>query len=84
MFDLIIIDECHRSIYNLWCQVLDYFDALTLYYQQPQRRQEVTLAQIKEVLTAIQANAPRLARSASGRPTPASTSCPTPPRRPPS
>ncbi len=26
-FDLIIIDECHRSIYNLWEQVLDYFDA---------------------------------------------------------
>ncbi|TAG28417.1 MAG: DEAD/DEAH box helicase [Verrucomicrobia bacterium] len=26
-FDLIIIDECHRSIYNLWRQVLDYFDA---------------------------------------------------------
>ncbi|MDQ8186689.1 DEAD/DEAH box helicase family protein [Pelagicoccus sp. SDUM812002] len=26
-FDLIIIDECHRSIYNLWCQVLDYFDS---------------------------------------------------------
>ncbi len=23
----IIIDECHRSIYNLWRQVLDYFDA---------------------------------------------------------
>ena len=27
MFDVIIIDECHRSIYNLWQQVLDYFDA---------------------------------------------------------
>ena len=26
-FDFIIIDECHRSIYNLWLQVLDYFDA---------------------------------------------------------
>lgn len=26
-FDIIIIDECHRSIYNLWAQVLDYFDA---------------------------------------------------------
>jgi type I restriction enzyme R subunit len=25
-FDFIIIDECHRSIYNLWQQVLDYFD----------------------------------------------------------
>ncbi|MBN2367517.1 DEAD/DEAH box helicase family protein [Candidatus Woesearchaeota archaeon] len=27
MFDVIIIDECHRSIYKLWKQVLDYFDA---------------------------------------------------------
>ncbi len=26
-FDFIVIDECHRSIYNLWSQVLDYFDA---------------------------------------------------------
>ena len=26
-FDFVIIDECHRSIYNLWKQVLDYFDA---------------------------------------------------------
>ena len=26
-FDFIIIDECHRSIYNQWRQVLDYFDA---------------------------------------------------------
>ncbi|MFQ5578293.1 MAG: DEAD/DEAH box helicase family protein, partial [Anaerolineae bacterium] len=26
-YDFIIIDECHRSIYNLWRQVLDYFDA---------------------------------------------------------
>lgn len=26
-FDVIIIDECHRSIYNLWRQVLEYFDA---------------------------------------------------------
>jgi type I restriction enzyme R subunit len=26
-FDVIVIDECHRSIYNLWMQVLDYFDA---------------------------------------------------------
>ena len=27
MFDTLIIDECHRSIYNLWRQVLEYFDA---------------------------------------------------------
>ena len=26
-FDFFIIDECHRSIYNLWRQVLEYFDA---------------------------------------------------------
>ena len=26
-FDVIIIDECHRSIYRLWRQVLEYFDA---------------------------------------------------------
>ena len=29
-FDIIIIDECHRSIYNLWKQVLDYFDAFQI------------------------------------------------------
>jgi len=27
LFDLIWVDECHRSIYNSWGQVLDYFDA---------------------------------------------------------
>ncbi len=26
-FDFIVIDECHRSIYNLWRQVIEYFDA---------------------------------------------------------
>ncbi len=26
-FDFIIVDECHRSIYNVWRQVLEYFDA---------------------------------------------------------
>ncbi len=26
-FDVVIIDECHRSIYNLWRQVIEYFDA---------------------------------------------------------
>ena len=26
-FDLIIVDECHRSIYGMWRQVLEYFDA---------------------------------------------------------
>jgi type I restriction enzyme R subunit len=26
-FDIVVTDEAHRSIYNLWRQVLDYFDA---------------------------------------------------------
>jgi type I restriction enzyme, R subunit len=26
-FDVLFIDECHRSIYSLWRQVLEYFDA---------------------------------------------------------
>src|SRR5205807_10474488 len=26
-FDIAFIDECHRSIYTLWRQVLEYFDA---------------------------------------------------------
>jgi len=25
-YDIIVTDECHRSIYNLWAQVLEYFD----------------------------------------------------------
>lgn len=29
-FDFIVIDECHRSIYNLWKQVLDYFDSFLI------------------------------------------------------
>jgi type I restriction enzyme R subunit len=29
-FDFIFIDECHRSIYNLWRQVLDYYDAFQI------------------------------------------------------
>ena len=29
-FDFIVVDECHRSIYNLWRQVLDYFDAFLI------------------------------------------------------
>jgi len=29
-FDVIITDECHRSIYNLWRQVLEYFDAFII------------------------------------------------------
>ncbi len=30
MFDFIVVDECHRSIYNRWRQVLDYFDAFII------------------------------------------------------
>ncbi len=26
-FDFIVVDECHRSIYTVWKQVLEYFDA---------------------------------------------------------
>jgi type I restriction enzyme R subunit len=29
-FDAIVSDECHRSIYNLWRQVLEYFDAFLI------------------------------------------------------
>lgn len=29
-FDFIVIDECHRSIYNVWKQVLDYFDVFQI------------------------------------------------------
>ncbi len=29
-FDFIVTDECHRSIYNLWRQVLEYFDCFLI------------------------------------------------------
>ena len=29
-FDVIIVDECHRSIYGKWRQVLEYFDAFII------------------------------------------------------
>lgn len=29
-FDCIIVDECHRSIYKVWSQVLSYFDAFII------------------------------------------------------
>lgn len=29
-FDFLITDECHRSIYNLWRQVLEYFDTFII------------------------------------------------------
>jgi len=29
-FDFVVIDECHRSIYNLWKQVLEYYDSFLI------------------------------------------------------
>ena len=29
-YDVIVIDECHRSIYGVWRQVLEYFDAFLI------------------------------------------------------
>jgi len=29
-FDFVVTDECHRSIYNLWRQVLEYFDSFLI------------------------------------------------------
>ena len=29
-YDFIVVDECHRSIYNLWRGVLEYFDAFLI------------------------------------------------------
>ncbi len=29
-FDVVIVDECHRSIFGVWRQVLDYFDAFEI------------------------------------------------------
>ena len=29
-FDFVVTDECHRSIYGTWRQVLEYFDAFTI------------------------------------------------------
>ncbi len=29
-FDVLLIDECHRSIYSLWRQVVEYFDAFLI------------------------------------------------------
>src|SRR5262249_62180841 len=29
-FDFVIVDECHRSIYELWAQVLLYFDSFLI------------------------------------------------------
>jgi type I restriction enzyme R subunit len=40
-FDFIVIDECHRSIYNLWKQVLDYFDAFLIGLTATQTREHL-------------------------------------------
>src|SRR5262249_1086516 len=29
-FDVLFVDECHRSIYSLWLQVLEYFDSFLI------------------------------------------------------
>jgi len=29
-FDVVVVDECHRSIYGVWRQVLDYFDSFVI------------------------------------------------------
>ena len=29
-FDVVIVDECHRSIYGVWRQVIEYFDAFAI------------------------------------------------------
>ncbi|MEZ4714395.1 MAG: type I restriction-modification enzyme R subunit C-terminal domain-containing protein [Caldilineaceae bacterium] len=29
-YDFVVVDECHRSIYNVWRQVLEYFDAFLI------------------------------------------------------
>ena len=29
-FDVVIVDECHRSIFGVWRQVIDYFDAFVI------------------------------------------------------
>src|SRR5579859_7615676 len=29
-FDVVVVDECHRSIYGVWRQVLDYFDSFVV------------------------------------------------------
>jgi len=29
-FDIVIVDECHRSIFGVWRQVIDYFDAFVI------------------------------------------------------
>jgi len=30
IFDVVVIDECHRSIYGVWRQVIEYFDAFQI------------------------------------------------------
>ncbi len=40
-FDFIVVNECHRSIYNLWRQVLDYFDAFLIGLTAPPTKQTI-------------------------------------------
>ncbi|MEZ5324045.1 MAG: type I restriction-modification enzyme R subunit C-terminal domain-containing protein [Verrucomicrobiales bacterium] len=60
------------SEFETFCQEnQDQLDALTLYYQQPQRRSEITWLRIKDVLAALKASAPRLRPGCEfGQPTP--------------
>ena len=44
-FDFIIVDECHRSIYELWSQVLLYFDSFLDRPHRHARRQDHRLLQ---------------------------------------
>jgi type I restriction enzyme R subunit len=29
-FDVVVVDQCHRSIFGVWRQVIDYFDAFVI------------------------------------------------------
>ncbi len=54
--------ETFVSEFEAFCREhQDQLDALTIFYQQPRRRQEVTLAQVKALLAALKQAAPRLA-----------------------
>ena len=44
-FDFVIVDECHRSIYELWAQVLLYFDSFLDRPHRHARRQDHRLLQ---------------------------------------
>ena len=44
-FDVIIVDECHRSIYSVWRQVLEYFDAFLIGLTATPRQADLRLLQ---------------------------------------